>query len=53
MSKSPRQLKDSTLLATANEARGYLKSPHLDAAIAEEYRAELAALEGEIRRRDL
>lgn len=53
MSKSPRQLKDSTLLAAAAEVRGYLRNPHLVDWAAAEYRATLQGLETELRRRDL
>lgn len=47
-----RKMTDSKLLAAAKEARGYLM-PGLDEKIAAEYRAGLAALESEIRRREI
>lgn len=48
-----RALKDSSLLAAAIEAQGYLRSPHLDIEIVSEYRTALDILESEIRRREI
>ena len=53
MTKTPRQMKDSSLLTAAAEVRGYLKSPHLADWVAAEYRATLSALESEIGRREI